>query len=66
MKAYVVIYDGSWMGGRAFVLADSVEEAMELARNDKGTNGFQNVQVHEHDPNDASKKGVVYNWDGEY
>lgn len=66
MKAYVVLYKGSWMSGRAFVMADSVDEARRLASEDRGTNNFVDVEIHEHDPSDETKKGVVYNWDGEY
>ena len=64
MKAYVIYYKGSWMGGRAFVLANDLEEAIDLVKQENPQE-FEEIRWEEFDPSTHSPL-VLYNWDGEY
>lgn len=61
MKIFKVNYSGLWLGGIAIVVAETAEEAVELARNHRSSIEFENVTVEE-----LPSSGVVYNDNGDY
>jgi hypothetical protein len=64
MKAYYITYDGIWLGGKAVVLAESEDEALDLVKNDKATIEFTDVGVEE--VHDLTEAVVLYNDSGDY
>lgn len=61
MKIFRVDYKGLWLGGTAIVIAETAEEAIELARNHRSSIEFENVTIEE-----LPSSGVVYNDNGDY
>lgn len=61
MKVFEVRYDGLWLGGKAIVIAETKEEAIELVRNHSSTISFEDVRV-----NELPSTGVVHNDNGDY
>lgn len=61
MKIFKVNYRGLWLGGTAIVVAETAEEAIELARNHRSSIEFEGVTVEE-----LPSSGVVYNDNGNY
>lgn len=61
MKVFEVRYDGLWLGGKAIVIAETKEEAIELVRNHSSTISFEDVMV-----NELPSTGVVHNDNGDY
>ncbi|MHA2065308.1 MAG: hypothetical protein ACXABY_13110 [Candidatus Thorarchaeota archaeon] len=45
IRPYVVRYSGLWLGGKAVVMANSVEEAKELVEKHPKTMEFTHVRV---------------------
>lgn len=64
MKAYIVEYKGLWLGGTAAVIADSLEQAVELVRVHKDTLSFVKISVS--DPISIDSPTVLYNNNGDY
>jgi hypothetical protein len=64
MKAFLITYDGVWLGGKAVVLAETKEEAIELVKNDEQTVEFNDVQVEQE--LDIKFPCVFYNDNGDY
>ena len=62
MKAFVVRYNGLWLGGKAVVLAEDENEAKQLVRQHRLTVDFEDVEV------DAVPhfEQVLYNDNGNY
>lgn len=65
VKLFEVRYNGSWLGGQAFVLAESPEQAEEMVRNDPSTLDFFKVTVTEM-PIDLNKPAIIVNDNGDY
>lgn len=63
LKVYNVTYDGSYLGGRAVVLAFNTAMAKRMVKKDSCTINFVNVRV---EKVSGLKAGVVFNWDGDY
>ncbi len=60
LQVYVFTFDGSWMGGKAVVLAESLEQAEQLVGMKATDSSVHNVEVK---PLVAS---VIYYDNGEY
>lgn len=65
MKLFRVTYNGSWLGGRAFVLANTSEEAFDLVKNHPDTLDFELVEVEEIGI-DFNTPTVIHNDNGDY
>lgn len=61
MKIFRVDYKGLWLGGTAIVIAETAEEAIELARNHRSSIEFEDAKAEE-----LPSNGVVYNDNGDY
>lgn len=61
MNLYLVRYNGLWIGGKAFVWADSIVEAIEKVKNHQGTTNFDTPIVSQ-----CEMTGVIYNDNGDY
>ena len=64
LKAFLVTYDGLWLGGTAVVLADSPDAACDMVREHRITINFEDVQAVEVGQGD--KEGVLFNDNGNY
>lgn len=64
MKAYIVTYDGLWMGGRSVVIARSKKVALRLVREDPTTLEFNEINIS--DPIELDKPKVLWNENGNY
>ena len=61
-KFWLVTYSGLWLGGKAVVVAETADEAIELVKNDAGTQNFKKATAEEIKP----ENGVLYNDNGNY
>lgn len=69
MQIYTVDYCGSWLGGRAIVVADTPEQAMELTEDHPDTMNFKDVTITQCCPAlfvDGGVAQVIDNNAGEY
>ena len=64
MKAYLINYNGLWLGGSCIVIAKSQEEAIALAKDDPSTVEFDDVTVEKE--MDIDYPRVLYNDNGDY
>lgn len=65
MKAYLVTYDGLWLGGSAVVLAENEDHAKSLVATDPKTVSFKRVKA-ELITADLSAPAVLRNDNGDY
>ena len=64
MKAFLIKYDGLWMGGKAIVIAKTKKTALRLVEEDENTLEFTDVKVEEIIELDKPK--ILYNNNGDY
>jgi hypothetical protein len=64
MHCFKVTYKGSWLGGRAIVIANDEQEARDLVSAHRGTVEFKQVEVEDY--GEVTQGSVLYNWNGDY
>jgi len=64
MKAFLISYDGLWLGGKAVVFAKTKKTAIKLLENDEQTLEFTDVQIEQE--LDIKFPCVFYNHNGDY
>ena len=64
MKAFLIKYDGLWMGGRAVVIAKTRKTALKLVESDPHTLEFTDVEIEK--MFDVTEPQVLYNNNGDY
>jgi len=63
LKMFLVIYSGSWFGGKAMVVANDKQEAIDLVKSDGKTENFEHVSVEQIM---GTGPRVLYNDNGDY
>jgi hypothetical protein len=61
MDAYLVTYKGLWLGGKAIVIAENQDHALQLVKDHETTGRFTSVTVEL-----LPSSGVIYNDNGDY
>lgn len=61
---YVISYKGSWLGGKAVVLANDKEHAIQLLKDDPMTINPEEIEIV--DVRSTATTGVIFNDNGEY
>ena len=60
MRFWLVRWTGSWLGGKAIVIAAGPDAAIALVRNDSRTTNFEDVSIEE------VSGPTLYHYDGDY